>query len=111
MGEEVQLRRKMCVISIASILMINAFIILDFGGLNENVEADCFPREIFIEIHRIMEIDEIDLGSGADWYFYVGVNEGSGYDWKRSSIPFADNLNHLLPKKIFNFVVSSSPVT
>ncbi|UCG69677.1 MAG: metallophosphoesterase, partial [Thermoplasmata archaeon] len=94
-----------------SILMINAFIILDFGGLNEKAEADGFPREIFIEIHRIMEIDEIDLGSGADWYFYIGVDEGSGYDWKRSSIPFADNLNHVLPKKIFNFIVSSSPVT
>jgi predicted phosphodiesterase len=111
MGKEVQCQRKIQVISIASILVINAFIIMDLGSLNENVEAEGFPRDIYIEIHRIMEIDEIDPGSGADWYFYVGVNEGSGYDWKRSSIPFADNLNHVLPEKVFHFVVSSSPVT
>lgn len=102
--------RKIRVILVTLLLFASAFFITNLHSYNEIVRADGFPRDIFIEIHRIMELDEVDPGSGADWYFYVGVDEGSGHDWKRSSIPYKDNLNHLIINKVFNFMVSTSPV-
>ncbi len=50
-----------------------------------NVVADS-TATIYIKIHRILEIEDIDPWDAADWYYHVGVRENGDWTWKSSSV-------------------------
>lgn len=53
--------------------------------LPQSVEAQTLPT-LSVKIHRIMQLDEIDPGSEADWYYHVGVRIGTTWSWKSSPV-------------------------
>ena len=83
-------------------------ICLRLGGTYGSLEVTYTPTDMVkVGIHRIMELDEIDDGTGADWYVWVGLDDGFGFNWQQSSEPIATNLNHLVVDEIYSFPVTS----
>jgi len=73
--------KRIVSIVIATLVLISVLIVLT----STTVKAATLPT-LSVKIHRILQLDEIDSGSQADWYYHVGVEQGTTWDWRTSSV-------------------------
>ncbi len=100
--------RRVIVILVSALLLFGGFTVLETTGEsktlstnNENLETDngitaSSNPKIDVYISEIQKDDEIEeVGEGeADWYYWVGVSQGSGINWETSPEPIeSDNDN------------------
>jgi len=90
--------KKVAIVVMIMIGIISAGMILVFES--KNVSAG--SRHIYVTIHHIKQIDDIDPGSGAEWYWYVIANgfKQPGYNDVHSG-------DEIYPDKVYTFDVGS----
>jgi PKD repeat protein len=76
---ELVVGKKILCIFIISLVILTLLITI----IPTTVKAATLPT-LSIKIHRILQIDEIDTGSQADWYYHVGVKQDTTWIWKTS---------------------------
>lgn len=75
--------------------------------MTQNASAQTYPT-IYLTVHRVQEIDAIDLfGGDWDWYYYVGVLDGT-WTWTFYEAP---NGQDVIIDELIEFDVTSPDLT